>query len=102
MYCSGFNWQREQIYGSFKNAENIIRPKHIGNNGQSKKQNTPIEEAVTDEGKQKLSAQLVKNLMKDYMYQSDKTMMEKQKEHIDEKRETEKEQSQLQFFEAFA
>ncbi len=94
--------KREQIYGSFKNAENIIRPKHIGNNGQSKKQNTPIEEAVTDEGKQKLSAQLVKNLMKDYMYQSDKTMMEKQKERIDEKRETEKEQSQLQFFEAFA
>ena len=94
--------KREQIYGSFKNAENIIRPKHIGNNGQSKKQNTPIEEAVTDEGKQKLSAQLVKNLMKDYMYQSDKTMMEKQKEHIDEKRETEKEQSQMQFFEAFA
>jgi len=36
------------------------------------------------------------------MYQSDKTMMEKQKERIDEKRETEKEQSQLQFFEAFA
>ncbi len=36
------------------------------------------------------------------MYQSDKTMMEKQKEHIDEKRETEKEQSQMQFFEAFA
>lgn len=94
--------KREQIYGSFENAESIIRPKPNGNNGQFKEQSTPIEEAITGGGEQKLSAQLVKNLMKDYMYQSDKTMMEKQKERIDEKRETEEEQSQLQFFEAFA
>ena len=94
--------KREQIYGNFENAESIIRPKPNDNNAPSKEQSTPIEEAITGEGKQKLSAQLIKNLMKDYMYQSDKTMMEKQKEHIDEKRETEKEQSQMQFFEAFA
>ena len=66
----------------------------------SKEQSTPIEEAITGEGKQKLSAQLVKNLMKDYMFQNDKTMMEKQKERMDEKQE--EEESQLQFFEAFA
>ena len=34
------------------------------------------------------------------MYQNDKTMMEKQKERMDEKQE--EEESQLQFFEAFA
>ena len=92
--------KREQIYGNFENAESIIRPKPNDNNAPSKEQSTPIEEAITGEGKQKLSAQLVKNLMKDYMYQNDKTMMEKQKERMDEKQE--EEESQLQFFEAFA
>ncbi len=92
--------KREQIYGNFENAESIIRPKPNDNNAPSKEQSTPIEEAITGEGKQKLSAQLIKNLMKDYMYQSDKTMMEKQKERMDEKQE--EEESQLQFFEAFA
>ena len=92
--------KREQIYGNFENAESIIRARPNDNNAPSKEQSTPIEEAITGEGKQKLSAQLVKNLMKDYMYQNDKTMMEKQKERMDEKQE--EEESQLQFFEAFA
>lgn len=94
--------KREQIYGNFENAESIIRPKPNDNHGQSNEQSTPIEEAVTGEGKQKLSAQLIKNLMKDYIYQNNKTIMEKQKEHMDEKRETEEDPSQLKFFETFA
>lgn len=94
--------KREQIYGDFENAESIIRPKPNDNNAPSKEQSTPIEEAITGEGKQKLSAQLIKNLMKDYTYQNDKTIIEKQKERIDEKREAEEEQEQLKFFEAFA
>lgn len=95
--------KREQIYGDFENAESIINPKFNDNNGQFKDQTTPIEEAVTGKGNKKLSAQLIRNLMKDYTYQNDKTTMEKQAERIAEKSEEDDEQQQqLKFFEAFA